>query len=404
MKTKRESWMKPRHRVLVPILKTVVAPLCRIRYGIRVEKFRDQGKRPYLILYNHQTAFDQFFVAMAFKGPVYYLASEDLFSKGWVSDLIRWLVAPIPIKKQTTDAKAVMNCMRIAKAGGTIAIAPEGNRTYSGRTEYINPAIAALARHLKLPVAFLRIEGGYGVHPRWSDSVRRGNMRAFVSRVMEVEEIAAMSADDFCQEVCRELYVDEAVADACFAGKNQAEYLERAIYVCPDCGIAPHESRGDIIACKTCGRQVRYLPTKELEGVGTEFPFRFVADWYDYQKAFVNRLDTRTMTETPVAFDTAALSEVIVYKNKKPIVDSVTLSLYGDRVVLDEGTEGEWNIPFENASAFTVLGRNKLNVYYDSKVYQFKGDAHFNALKYVNFFYRFKNLEKGEEESDFLGL
>ncbi len=404
MKKKKQPWMKRRHRIIVPILKLVVGPLSRIRYGIRVEKFRNQGKRPYLILYNHQTAFDQFFVAMAFKGPVYYLASEDLFSKGWVSSLIRWLVAPIPIKKQTTDAKAVMTCMRVAKEGGTIAIAPEGNRTYSGRTEYINPAIVSLARHLKLPVAFLRIEGGYGVHPRWSDKVRRGKMRAYVSRVLETEELAAMSADDFYQAVCRELYVDEAVADAEFAGKNLAEYLERAMYVCPDCGIAPHESRGDIITCKSCGKQIRYLTTKELEGVGEKFPFRFVADWYEYQKDFINKLDTRTMTETPVATDTAALSEVIVYKNKKAIADSVSLSLYGDRLVLDEGKEGKWTIPFVDASAFTVLGRNKLNIYYDDKVYQFKGNPHFNALKYVNFFYRFKNLEKGDGESDFLGL
>ena len=45
---------------------------------------------------------------MAFKGSVYYLASEDIFSNGWVSSLIRYLVAPIPIKKQAADVKAVL--------------------------------------------------------------------------------------------------------------------------------------------------------------------------------------------------------------------------------------------------------------------------------------------------------
>ena len=50
---------------------------------------RQQGDRAYLILMNHQTAFDQFFVGMAFKGPVYYVASEDLFSNGWISSLLR---------------------------------------------------------------------------------------------------------------------------------------------------------------------------------------------------------------------------------------------------------------------------------------------------------------------------
>ena len=141
-KNKKKSWIKPRHYVVRNLLAAPLHLYCRIVYGIRIEKFRAQEKRPYLILMNHQTAFDQFFLGIAFRGPVYYVASEDLFSKGWVSSLIRWLVEPIPIKKQSGDVGAVMNCLRVAREGGTIAMAPEGNRTYSGKTEYINPAVA----------------------------------------------------------------------------------------------------------------------------------------------------------------------------------------------------------------------------------------------------------------------
>ena len=127
---KRKKWMKPRHKVIQAIAKIVLAPYCRWKYGITIDKFKEQEDRPYLILYNHQTAFDQFFVGISFKGPIYYLATEDIFSMGWVSSIIRFVVAPIPIKKQTTDVGAVMNCLRIAKEGGTICLAPEGNRTY----------------------------------------------------------------------------------------------------------------------------------------------------------------------------------------------------------------------------------------------------------------------------------
>ena len=110
--------------------------------------------------------FDQFFAGMSFKGPIYYMATEDIFSLGWVSDIIRFLVNPIPIKKQTGDLQATMTCLRVAREGGTIALAPEGNRTYSGRTEYMNPAIAGLAKKMNLPIALYRIEGGYGAQPR----------------------------------------------------------------------------------------------------------------------------------------------------------------------------------------------------------------------------------------------
>ena len=100
---KTKKWTKFRHKIVTRLVQLILGPYARLKYGIKVEKFRDQGKRQYLILFNHQTAFDQFFVGMAFRGPVYYLASEDLFSNGKLSSLIKYLVAPIPIRKQSTD-------------------------------------------------------------------------------------------------------------------------------------------------------------------------------------------------------------------------------------------------------------------------------------------------------------
>ena len=146
-----KRWIRFRHRVVRNLLYVILVPYCRIRYGIRPEKFVQQGDRAYLILLNHQTPFDQFFAGISFKGPVYYLATEDIFSLGWISDLIRYLLAPIPIRKQTTDISAVMTCIKVAREGGTVCIAPEGNRTYSGKTLYMNPAIAGLAKKMGLP-------------------------------------------------------------------------------------------------------------------------------------------------------------------------------------------------------------------------------------------------------------
>lgn len=404
MEKKKQQWLKFRHRVVRNVAYWVLYPYSRLVYGIRIEKFREQRPEPYLILFNHQTAFDQFFVGMAFKGPVYYLASEDLFSNGWVSSLIRYIVAPIPIKKQSSDLSAIKNCIRVAREGGTIAIAPEGNRTYSGKTEYMGAAIASLARKLKLPVALYRLEGGYGVQPRWSDGTRRGKMRGYVSRVIEPAEYADMTNDELFAVIESELYVNEAVADDHFHSNKRAEYLERAMYVCPFCGLSVFESHGNEITCKTCGKTVTYGTDKTLQGVGFEFPFRFVADWYDHQKAFVNHLALDDYLETPLYRDTASLSRVIVYKHKERLRKTASIALYGDRIVIDEGSEDCLILPFSEVAAVSVLGRNKVNIYHDGDIYQLKGDKRFNALKYVNIYYRRKNISRGEEHAEFLGL
>lgn len=401
---KKNQWMKFRHRIVKTLAYLILTPYSRIMYGVRVMRLPKEKRKQCLILYNHQTPFDQFFVGMAVRGPIYYLATEDVFSNGWVSSLVRFLVAPIPIKKGAADVRAVLNCIRVAREGGTIAIAPEGNRTYSGKTEHINPSITDLILKLRLPVAFFRIEGGYGAQPRWSDVIRRGTMRAYFSRVMEPEEAAAMGKEELYDTICRELYVNEAKADGSFRHKKSAEYLERAVYVCPDCGLAPFESRRDTVTCQKCGKSVRYLPTKELEGVGTPFPFRFFNEWYEYQNGFVNRLDLPALRGEVLFTDTADISRVIVYQRKVPLAQNVRLSLCGDGILLEGGPEGTERIGFDEIAAMSVLGRNKLNIDHHGEVWQLRGGKRFNALKYMNLYYRYRNLLKGNLHGEFLGL
>ncbi len=397
---KKKKWMKYRHRVVRNIAYTVLYPYSKWKYGIKADRFQEQGDRAYLILMNHQTPFDQFFVGMSFRGPVYYLATEDIFSNGWISSLIRWLVAPIPIRKQTTDITAVMNCIRVAKEGGTIAIAPEGNRTYSGRTEYMSPAIASLARKLKLPIALYRIEGGYGVQPRWSDVVRKGKIHSYVSRVIEPEEYEKLTNDQLFAMIQNGLAVDECVSDGIYVSNKRAEYLERAIYVCPYCGLSEFESNKNEIECKKCHRKIQYGTDKKLTGVGFAFPFAYVGQWYDYQKEFVCSLDVTRYTNEPLYRDTATLSQVIVYKQKNQLCENAAIELYGDRIVINK----DLVFPFSDISAVAVLGRNKLNIYHEDKVYQLKGGKRFNALKYVNIYFRHKNIHSKDENRTFLGL
>ncbi len=392
---KKNKWILPRHRVVRNLAYLVMYPYMRWKCGVTIEKFKEQGDRQYLIVMNHQTVFDQFFVGCAFKEPVYYIATEDIFSMGWVSSLIRWAVNPIPIKKQTNDLKAVKTCIRVVREGGTIALAPEGNRTYSGKLCYIKPSIVKLMRVLKLPLAIFRIEGGYGVQPRCGDEFRKGKMRAYVSRVVEPEEYAKLTDEEMLELITRELSVDEAQVSGEYRHKNLAQYMERCLYVCPECGLTTFESHRDVLTCKKCGLKARYLPTKELEGV----PFHFMADWYDYQSEFVCKLPIDTYLEEPAWRERADLSEVLLYRKKLPLEKGAEICLYSDRI-----TVGERVFPFAEAGAVTVLGRNKLNIYFGEQVFQLKGDQRFNALKYVNFYHHYKNKTGGEQDGEFLGL
>ena len=47
-------------------------------------------EQPHIVIYNHQTGMDQFFLGFSFRGPIYYVATEDITSNGFISKLLRF--------------------------------------------------------------------------------------------------------------------------------------------------------------------------------------------------------------------------------------------------------------------------------------------------------------------------
>ena len=400
-KKTKVRWVRPRHKIVRALIYLPFYIFTTLRYRIKIDRIDTGKKRQYCVLYNHQTAFDQFIVHIAFYQHLYHIASEDLFSMGWISKALTWLVAPIPFRKSTSDLTGVKNCIRVAREGGSIAMAPEGNRTYSGTTENMKTSVASLVKALGIPLALFRIEGGYGVHPRWSDTVRRGKMRAYVARVIEPEEYKNMTNDELFAIIKQVLTVDEREDKTLFHGKRLAEFLDRVVYVCPDCGLSVFRSEGDIISCTKCGKQIRYLPNKELEGINCSFPYRHVKEWYDAQNEFIRNLDLTSYENVPLYKDTVSYQESIYCKHKRMIDAQAKLSVFANRFEID--TQNEKIIfLFKDMSGATVLGKNKLNLYIDGKTYQIAGDKHFNAVKYLNVYHH--GINNQSDEPEFLGL
>ena len=400
---KTKKWLKPRHKFFKKLVFYPFLWISKFKYGMKIERFREEGGRPYLILMNHTTLFDQFFVSISFKQPIYFVASEDIFSNGWTSSLIRYMFAPISIKKQSTDAAAVKNIFQVAKEGGTICIAPEGNRSYDGKTCYISPTIARVARKLKLPIALYRIEGGFGVHPRWSDTVRKGPGRSYVSKVIEPEEYAELTDDELYEAVRTGIFMNEGVSDALYKSSKRAENIERVLYICPDCGLSHFKSRKNEFWCTGCNRKITYNEDKSLSAENGDFPFHFLTEWYNYMGDFVLSMKEEEYAGKILFRDTACIYRVIPEKKKVLLHRDTTLSLMTDRIRIGEGENAE-AFAFSGITAAAAVGKNKANLYIGKDIYQLKGDKSFNALKYVNLIYRYKQKSGELTDGQFLGL
>ena len=124
-----------------------------------------------------------------------------------------------------------------------------------------------------------------------------------------------------------------------------------------------------------------------------------MADWYDWQNEYIAKVDLTGLTEKPVYEETVQLSKVHIYKFKELLKKEATVRLYADRIAVDDRV-----FPFETLTAVVVLGKNKINLYAEDELLQLKGSERFNALKYVHFFHKYKNMKRGDPYAEFLGL
>jgi hypothetical protein len=179
--------------------------------------------------------------------------------------------------------------------------------------------------------------------------------------------------------------------------------------------LSTFESKGELFTCKKCGKTVKYNADKTFTAVGEpaeKFPFTYVNDWYEYQSNFVRNLDIAPFENVPTYTDEQVeIFNVQPYKRKILLQKSASISIYADKFVLFNGTaknkecgEKETVLPFEKVTAISVLGKNKLNVYFGERVYQVRGDERFNALKYVQLYHHSKNVKEGDPHGEFLGL
>jgi len=129
-----------------------LAPLCRIHIKIIGQEYLPQNG-PALLAAQHQSAFDTLLWLTLLPRPAYVLKQELL-----KLPLIGGLLLPsgfIAVDRAGGAAalrKMLSDCRAAIAEGRQIIIFPEGTRVPPGERATIQPGVAALAKHLNLPV------------------------------------------------------------------------------------------------------------------------------------------------------------------------------------------------------------------------------------------------------------
>ena len=389
-----KKWTKFRHRVVFAILRPIFKLYFKLKYRLKYSVDEKITPKPCLIMSNHQTVLDPFIMAVSYKRPLYYVTSDDLLSIKFVSPIIEYLTGIIPKSKSKSDMNTIRITLKVLKEGGTVALFPEGNRTLSGDFWGIDVSAAKLAKMAKVPLVFFNIKGGYGTDPRWGGKLRKGKMTSGVVKVISPEELEKMTVEELHKEIEKELGVRDYESGVEFKSTRSAEYLERALYYCPNCKkFNTLKSDKHCLTCTSCGAEVEHTKDLKLKVKRGEIPFDTVKEWFDYQKQALK--DYAKEKDDELFFDEGVEARLIENgKRKKLGVATITAKATGCKVVTKSG----WSCEFDFCSLYgsAILGKKKVNFYLsDTQTLQIKGTDRFNGIKYVHLYDFIKEKNNG---------
>lgn len=318
--------------------RTVIGPFVRLALHFSYKPCRVRSST-FLCLGNHTQNLDPALMVIGTRRHMRFVANASL-TKGAAGFLLNPLFGIIPREKGAKGDAAIALIEANLRAGVSVGMFPEGNRSWDGETEYISPRTARLVKDTGAALLTYRFTGGYLLRPRWAEHGRKGPMRGELVHEYTPEELSGMTVDEVYAAICRDLrvnaYEEQAANGDVYRGHALAEGLQYAAYLCPHCmRFGTVETKGDWITCR-CGLTAKYLETGWFEK-GMYMPFDNFAQWNRFQKRWVQEHcgELRSQTGAPIVHDDSCFRLTVkrdgVYTS---LSDSASVAMYGDRLEL----------------------------------------------------------------------
>ena len=297
------------HRLTIPyiIFRLLTFGKIKLKFTKNVEKV----EHPSIVLANHGAFIDFAYAGTLLKKDApNFIVARMYFYRKIVGNILR-SVGCFPKGMFTTDTESAMNCIRVIKRGGVLAMMPEARLSTVGKFEDIQSSTYDFIKKMGVHVYVINIRGDYLAKPKWGYGIRRGSLvEAELNPLFTPDELASLTVEEIEKRTLDAIYYDELEwlktrPEVRYRSKRMAEGLENILTRCPECGGRyTMRTKGSEIFCEKCS-----LKTKLDQRYSFDKDFRFESfpEWYDWQK--------EKMREEILSDESFALESEVILKH-----------------------------------------------------------------------------------------
>lgn len=249
---------------------------------------------PCLILMNHSSFTDLFMIASLFADRQYHIVCTNDGFVGKAGLMRR--IGCIPTKKFITDTTLVKDMKYTFETlKSSIVMYPEASYSFDGTETPLPKSLAKCLRLMKVPVVMVKSEGAFLRDPLYNNLQKRDvKVSATVKYVLSAEDVVSKNADEIHQILCDEFKYDHFRTQydkgILVKEKFRADGLHRALYKCPACkSEGTMQGKGIDISCNKCHKVYTLEENGSLSAKEGETEFKFVPDWYAWERAEVKK-------------------------------------------------------------------------------------------------------------------
>lgn len=365
--------------------RTFFLPLFKFVLGIKTKKPKINFETPAIMVYNHSTDFDFICTVDLYRPYIRYVMS-DMMVMGKLAGIFFPMTTDFIYRRKGEKAdNTVKSVISTIKDGVSVGIAPEGGETVNGATQTIRTRTGEMIKQCNCGLVTIRLYGMYFIKPSWAKHTARGQTFGEIVGTYTKEKISNMSPEEINELIAKDLQLNQYEwqrGHKCiFKRKCRAEWMEKALYVCPKCkGIGKLHSHIHELKCE-CGYKLIVNEYGFYEG--DEVIFDNLYDWDVWQRKYLKSQRQKWLDnpDNVILFNDHMVVQVIHNIKPETLDNDVKLSITGNSIIID-GQKLKLRIDLNKIVGLSGSVDNGIGVNYNNKYYLIKSSRPLAGFSY----------------------